>query len=73
MDARVPRKEDQQTFFLEKKQNKEENLRAQREDQMLTRAMGGPLAEQVNANAWSGYFLVLRPKSVIFPLRVRKK
>lgn len=53
MDARVQRKEDQRTFFLEKKQNKEESLRAQREDQMLTRAMGGPLAEQVNANAFA--------------------
>jgi ubiquinone/menaquinone biosynthesis C-methylase UbiE len=53
MDARVQRKEDPRTFFLEKKQNQEENLRAQREDQMLTRAMGGPLAEQVNADAFA--------------------
>jgi ubiquinone/menaquinone biosynthesis C-methylase UbiE len=50
MDARAQRKEDPHTFFLERKQNREESLRAQREDQMLTRAMGGPLAEQVDAN-----------------------
>ncbi len=50
MDARAQRKEDQHTFFLERKQHKEESLRAQKEDQMLTHAMGGPLAEQVDAN-----------------------
>jgi hypothetical protein len=36
--------------FLKTRWNKGESLRAQREDQMLTRAMGDPLAEQVDAN-----------------------
>ncbi len=53
MDARMQRKEDQHTFFLKLKQHKEESLRAQREDQMLTRAMGGPLAEQVDAHGFA--------------------
>ncbi len=53
MDARGQRNGDQLTFFLEKKQNKEECLRAQKEDQMLTRAMGGPLAEQDEAHGFA--------------------
>jgi ubiquinone/menaquinone biosynthesis C-methylase UbiE len=53
MDIRVQRNEDPGTFFLKNKRNKEESLRAQREDQMLTRAMGGPLAEQADANVFA--------------------
>ena len=53
MDFRVQRNEDRSTFFLRNKWNKGESLRAQREDQMLTRAMGGPLAEQVDANVFA--------------------
>jgi ubiquinone/menaquinone biosynthesis C-methylase UbiE len=52
MDSQVQRNKDQGTFFLKHKWNKEESLRAQREDQMLTRAMGGPLTEQVDANTF---------------------
>lgn len=40
----------QGTFFLDDRQNAKESLRAQNEDQMITCAMGGPLAEQANAN-----------------------
>lgn len=53
MDSRVQRNEDQGTFFLKSKWNKEESQRAQREDQMLTRAMGGSLAEQVDAHVFT--------------------
>lgn len=53
MNSRFQRNEDQGTFFLQNKWNKEESLRAQREDQMLTRAMGGPLAEQADANGFA--------------------
>ncbi|MBV9228893.1 MAG: class I SAM-dependent methyltransferase, partial [Chloroflexi bacterium] len=53
MGSRFQRNEDPGTFFLKIKRNQEEILRAQREDQMLTRAMGGPLAEQVDANVFA--------------------
>jgi ubiquinone/menaquinone biosynthesis C-methylase UbiE len=53
MNARVQRNDDQSTFFLKTRWNKGESLRAQREDQMLTRAMGGPLVEQVDANVFT--------------------
>jgi ubiquinone/menaquinone biosynthesis C-methylase UbiE len=52
MNSRAQRNEDPGTFFLRNKWNQEENLRAQREDRMLTRAMGGPLAEQVDASVF---------------------
>ena len=48
---KAQRNENQGTFFLKNKPNREESLRAQNEDQMLTRAMGGPLAEQADANS----------------------
>jgi ubiquinone/menaquinone biosynthesis C-methylase UbiE len=53
MASRFQKNEDQGTFFLNNRWNKEENLRAQREDQMITRAMGGPLAEQPDANVFA--------------------
>ena len=53
MHSRPQRNTSQDTYFLKSKQNKEESLRAQREDQMITHAMGGPLAEQADTNAFS--------------------
>jgi ubiquinone/menaquinone biosynthesis C-methylase UbiE len=50
MGSQFQKNEDQGTYFLKIKRNKEENLRAQTEDQMITRAMGGPLAEQVDTS-----------------------
>ncbi len=48
-DTPKPQKnENQGTFFLSNKQNREENIRAQNEDQMITNAMGGPLVEQAD-------------------------
>ena len=52
MNARAQRDDNQGTFFLNSKQNREESLRAQREDRMITCAMGGPLTEQVDANVF---------------------
>jgi len=52
MNSRPQRDDKQSTFFLHSKQNREESLRAQREDQLITHAMGGPLSEQADTNTF---------------------
>ncbi len=53
MDSRGQKNEDQGTYFLKNRWNKEESQRYQRGDRMITRAMGDPLAEQADANVFT--------------------